>query len=541
MIRGRTRGYRGPDRRAPVAVSSQGGYRGPDRRTRTGSIAGVSRLRLPALLLLVIILLVVLGATSSLRGLSTFVFLRAAADVLLLLAGAGQLLVWRLTGRAGPGLTGAAFVVTGGLMLPLQATGLLLHQDPALQQIAPGCTLVLGVTGAYLCLRSTWSRSVVATLRPARDAAAMTAAALAALTIMGLVRGGSGQPLDGVWPWSVGLGVAAAGWFAAAVGYGRRRDDGARRETRLSLGVAGLAVGDALLAWGVSGHLTVASAAVAVQAVAAAGLLLVSVAALERCLNQQGSRTLGLAGELGDTVGVLAQEQAARQEMLHDARSTLAAIRLANGTLTRYQEQLDEMLQAELRDAVSSELIRLEELLSHEHGRETVVFDLAATLGPVLRVARDGGLHVSAELTGAPPVHGRTADTSAVLHTLLANAAHYAGDGPVTVTARATSMAVQVVVGDRGPGVDPDEREAIFQRGVRGRASEGREGSGLGLFIARWLMDEQGGTLTYEPRPDGGGCFVMTLPLAVAGAADELRGDDCRPGERGLSSVGGPG
>lgn len=503
-----------------MTTATSGTYRGPDRRTRTSDPAGVSRLRLPIVALLVIILIVALGATSSWRALATFDLLRAAANVLLLLAGAAQLLVWRLTGRAGPALTGAGFVVSGGLMLPLHATGLLLHSDPTLQQIAPGCALVLGITGAYLCIRSTWAGSVVANLRPIRDAGLMTLAAVGALLIMGIIRGVSGNPLDGVWPWSLALGMVALAWLVASAGYSRPRQAGSRRDVGLALAVAGLAVGDALLAWGVAHQPTVAGIAMAVQTLAAAGLLVISVSALERCLGQQGNRTLRLAGELGDTVRVLAEEQSSRQQMLHDARSTLAAIRLANGTLTRYQEQLDEMLQEELRDAVGSELVRLEQLLSHEPGRDSADFDLAATLAPVVRVAHDAGLDVTAELHQAPRVHGRPGDTATVLHTLLANAAHYAGVGQVTVTARFTETAVQVVVADRGPGVDPDEREAIFQRGVRGRASAGRDGSGLGLFIARWLMDEQAGALTYEPRPDGGGSFVITLPQAVGVGAD---------------------
>lgn len=102
-----------------------------------------------------------------------------------------------------------------------------------------------------------------------------------------------------------------------------------------------------------------------------------------------------------------------------------------------------------------------------------------------------------------------------MLHTLSANAARYAGDGPVTVTARVTPTVVQVVVADRGPGVDPDQQEAIFRRGVRGRSGAERDGSGLGLSIARWLMDEQEGALAYEPRPGGGASFVITLPAAV--------------------------
>lgn len=505
-------GYRGPDRRASLPLATDGGYRGPDRRTRRRPQIGASRLRITAALAVIVLsVLVALGATAAMRALTTFDILRSAANVLVLLAGVGQLLVWRLTGRAGPALTGAGFAVSGGLMLPLHSTGLLLHRVPDMQQMAPGCTVVLGITGAYLCMRSTWARSVVANLRPIRDASLMTFAAVGALVIMGIIRGVSGNPLDGVWPWSLALALVALAWLAAAAGYGRLGQAGGRRDVGMAVAVGGLAFGDGILAWGIAHHPTIASIGMAVQTLAAGGLVVISVTALERCLGQQGNRTLRLAGELGDTVRVLAEEQSARQQMLHDARSTLAAIRLANGTLSRYQEQLDEMLQAELREAVGSELVRLEQLLSRDHGRERVDFDLAETLAPVVLASRDGGLDVTADLTGAPLAQGRPADTCTVIHSLLANAARYAG-GPVTLTFRSTSAAVQILVSDRGPGIAAEERQAVFGRGVRGAAAQGSEGAGLGLFIGRWLMDEQEGSLQVEDHAGGGVTFVVTLP-----------------------------
>lgn len=527
----RSRGYRGPDRRGVAASATAGGYRGPDRRSSSGPASAPARGRVLALAAVAVAALVALAATTTMRSLAAFTLLKNTADILLLLAGLAQILVWRLTGRAAPALTGAGFVVMGGLMMPLQATGLLLHHDPLLQRLSPACVLVLGVTGAYLCLRSTSLRSVVSTLRPMNEAAAMAMASVVALMIMGGIRAGYGV-LDGVWPWRLGVVLTAAAWFAAAAGYLRptARDLPSRYE--LAAVVAGWGFGDVLLAWGLDDQLSTAAAATAVQTVAALGALLVGVAEVERCLGRQGSRALRLAGELGDTVSVLAQEQAARRQLLHDARSTLAAIRLANGTLTRYQQQLDEMLQDELRESVDSELVRLEHMLSNDHGLERVDFDLAETLAPVIEVIREAGLAVRAEVDGAPRVYGRPVDTCTIVHNLLTNAAQYAGDGPVDVTVRCEPEVVSVLVSDLGPGVDAAEREAIFQRGVRGSAANGREGSGLGLFIARWLADEQDGTLEVEDRPGGGATFVVTLPAskpADLGPAGELSGVG-RPG-----------
>lgn len=503
-------GYRGPDRRGTTAATG-GGYRGPDRRLPTVSAATPARVRAVAVAAILVGLIVALGATTAMSSLAAFVILRNASDVLLLLAGALELLVWRLSGRASSALTGAALLVIGCLMIPLQAIGLLLHRDLPLQRVSPECVLVLGATGAYLCLRSTASRSVVADLRPMREAGAMTGASLAALVTMGVIRA-MGGPLDAIWPWTAALSLTAAAWFVAALSYVRPRAGDLRPQRGMALAVVGLAAADALLAGGLDGHLTVAGAGAAVRALAGVVALLVAAAELRSNLSRQGNRALWLAGELGDTVSALAHEQVARRKLLHDARGTIAAIRLANGTLTKYQQQLDEMLQQDLRESVDSELSRLEAMLSHDHGQERVEFDLADILEPVVRVVRDAGLDVRFDLAGAPRVFGRPSDTSTVLHNLLTNAAQYAGEGPVELTVRAQPDAVQVLVSDRGPGVDLAEREAIFGRGVRGAAAAGRDGSGLGLFIARWLLDEQEGALHVEDRPGGGAIFVVTLP-----------------------------
>lgn len=534
----RSRGYRGPDRRSPLTVGVDGGYRGPDRRSANSAPATQFHAWVLVAVALGGSIVVALGATTSLRALAAFVLLRALADAMLLLAGGAQLLNWRITGRAAPALTGAAFVVVGGLMLPLWAPGFLLHDDPVLQHVAPSCTVVLGACGAYLCIRATRLRSVVATLRPLLEGSVLALAAVFALAVIGVIRTRVGS-VDRMWPWSAELGLVAIAWLVAAAGYLRRSaPDGLDRS--LALVVAGLGVADGILAVSFGDHLTVAASAMVVQAVAAAGALIVSSRGLERVLGRQGSGTLRLAGELGDAVRVLAEEQATRQRLLHDARSTLSAVRLANGTLTRYQEQLDGMLQEELRQAVSTELVRLEQMLTHDHGRDRIVFNVADALLPVIRVFRDAGLEVAAELRDAPVAFGRPTDTATVVHALLTNAATYAGDGPVEVSARMSSTGVQIEVADRGPGVPESEREEIFRRGVRGRHANGREGSGLGLFIGRWLMDEQEGSLRVADRPGGGARFLATLPVPSAARPPESTGPGAtRQETRDLSGVSG--
>ena len=103
-----------------------------------------------------------------------------------------------------------------------------------------------------------------------------------------------------------------------------------------------------------------------------------------------------------------------------------------------------------------------------------------------------------------------------VLGNLLNNALRYASPGPVALGAERTATGVRLWVRDHGPGV-PDDAERLFERFYRGDASRtrntgGDKGSGLGLSIARAIVQAHGGTLTAANHPAGGAVFSLTLP-----------------------------
>src|SRR5438132_2415223 len=101
-----------------------------------------------------------------------------------------------------------------------------------------------------------------------------------------------------------------------------------------------------------------------------------------------------------------------------------------------------------------------------------------------------------------------------ILDNLIGNAVKFTPPGGcVTVTARASGPEVVVDVIDSGPGVPPEEREAIFDSFFRGRAkASGRiEGTGLGLAIAREFAEAHGGRISVVTRTSGGN-FRVILP-----------------------------
>jgi signal transduction histidine kinase len=96
------------------------------------------------------------------------------------------------------------------------------------------------------------------------------------------------------------------------------------------------------------------------------------------------------------------------------------------------------------------------------------------------------------------------------LDTLIENALAYSGDGSAVTIAAAPG---RLCVLDRGPGFAPGEHEQVFQRFHRGSAGRGgARGSGLGLPIARALMERWGGSARVEDRDGGGAAAYLELP-----------------------------
>ena len=102
---------------------------------------------------------------------------------------------------------------------------------------------------------------------------------------------------------------------------------------------------------------------------------------------------------------------------------------------------------------------------------------------------------------------------------LLDNAARYTpAGGTVSAGINVTAGSAVVRIEDTGIGIDPAERERIFERLFRGRrAREMRpSGTGLGLAIAKWIVEAHGGTIQLSSRPGGGTVATVSLPVGPA-------------------------
>ena len=121
--------------------------------------------------------------------------------------------------------------------------------------------------------------------------------------------------------------------------------------------------------------------------------------------------------------------------------------------------------------------------------------------------AASGASGAVVDTSAAPPSWSLDADRlREVLGNLVDNA--LAAGAPVAVTVSEAARRLRIDVADRGPGVPEGDRERIFEPFVTGKT----QGTGLGLAVARRIVEAHGGTLTAHDRAGGGAIFRLELP-----------------------------
>jgi signal transduction histidine kinase len=133
-----------------------------------------------------------------------------------------------------------------------------------------------------------------------------------------------------------------------------------------------------------------------------------------------------------------------------------------------------------------------------------------------------GGTPCEVEFTVShtlPAVTGDPVALRRVFQNLIANAVKHGGEGGwigVTVASPNGGIppAVEVKVADRGPGIPEEEQREIFKPFKRGAVAQSRQvrGSGLGLSLAREIVEAHGGTIAVSSQPGSGAIFTVRLP-----------------------------
>jgi len=116
-------------------------------------------------------------------------------------------------------------------------------------------------------------------------------------------------------------------------------------------------------------------------------------------------------------------------------------------------------------------------------------------------------------------VTGRSHDLTRAVRNILENAVAYSPDGShVKLETSRRDDSVLIVITDEGPGIAPEDRVHIFQPFFRGAGNKSHNhvGAGLGLAIARGIIEGQGGSVHVDPSYSRGSRFVIELPAASA-------------------------
>ena len=212
----------------------------------------------------------------------------------------------------------------------------------------------------------------------------------------------------------------------------------------------------------------------------------------------------------------------------HDLRTPLAAISGAASSLVFSDDRLDHGSRRELVLTIREEAERMARLannlldMARLQSRGVILRREWQPLEEVIGAALEQldlplrGREVVLQLPeDLPLVAIDEVLVERVLVNLLENAIRYTPpESPIELTASADPEAVTVAVLDRGPGMTPGEEAKVFEKFFRGETGQSRRGIGLGLALARSVVEAHGGRIWAENRPGGGAAFRFTLPVA---------------------------
>jgi len=209
----------------------------------------------------------------------------------------------------------------------------------------------------------------------------------------------------------------------------------------------------------------------------------------------------------------------------HDLRTPLASLRamaeaIDEGvvddppTVRRY---LTEMRRAvDVLVALVDDLFELAQLDAEAIGAEARRATLAEVVGAALAAcdgqAAEKGLRVESRI-GEAAARACSPRLTRVLQNLLQNAIrHTPADGAVWVEARCEAGVLEVTVADTGEGIPAEALDQVFEPFWRGDESRSGDGAGLGLTLAKRIVESLGGRIEVQSGPAGGARFAVLVP-----------------------------
>jgi two-component system sensor histidine kinase BaeS len=238
-----------------------------------------------------------------------------------------------------------------------------------------------------------------------------------------------------------------------------------------------------------------------------------------------------ISGSVNDLARTLGEQEALRRrltaDMAHELRTPLATLQshleaLIDGVWEPDPARLAGLHEETLRiTRLMTELESLARVEGDSASLRKVPTDLSALVGGIVRnhelpFDRKG---VGLRFAAGPGVEGASISVdpdrlSQAVINLLANALEFTpSGGSVEVRVTATGTGYEIAVRDTGIGISAEDLPRIFERFYRVDASRSREtgGTGIGLAIARAIVEAHGGTISAESEPGRGSTFRITL------------------------------
>jgi signal transduction histidine kinase len=210
----------------------------------------------------------------------------------------------------------------------------------------------------------------------------------------------------------------------------------------------------------------------------------------------------------------------------HELRSPMASLLGSARTLQARWRTLEPEQRDSFLALIGHETARLSALVDDvldtsriEAGTFSYTFgdvDLDQLVRDSVAAAEHGSddVRIRARVGDLPSIRGDRDRLRQVLANILDNAVKYSPAGSqVAVDAYVADGQVLVDVSDEGPGISARDRELIFEKFGRLNHGEGKPGTGLGLFIARSIVEAHGGTLAVADGTQRGATFRLALPL----------------------------
>ena len=276
----------------------------------------------------------------------------------------------------------------------------------------------------------------------------------------------------------------------------------------------------------VLGWIPAATAAVTVLAVGIAGVLGLEVTDMVRRVvtNEVGRVTLDQL--YGDAQRVIDAREEILRIVAHDLRSPLNTISMATGLLLDLPAtEADRVKRLKIIKRTGEAMERLiQDLLSVtaiEAGRLSIatrklkVEDLFQDASEMLEgIAREKSITLTVEgAADLPPVRGDPTRVLQVFSNLVGNAVKFTPPGGViTLSAARAPGGVQCAVADTGSGIPPEELPRIFGKFWQSKRGDHR-GVGLGLAIARGIVEAHGGSIGVRSEVGRGSVFSFSLPV----------------------------